>query len=415
MSDQTASRENFKGRIGLTAADASPGGRRARARPPARPTCWCRAGRHRLRAPRLFRLGHRHAAHRRARRARAALHQLPHHRAVLAHARLPAHRTQPPRGRHGRGLTNWTPASPTAAADHARAATLAEMLRGTATAPSRWASGTWPTMEETGRPARSSSGRCGAASTATTGSCGGATDQYAPELIDDNHPIDPPRSPAGLPPDRGPRRPGDRVRRDQQRSIAGEAVLDVPRARRDPLAAPGAARVHREVPGPLRRAAGTRCARRGSRARSELGIVPPDAACRRATPTSTAWDELAPTGDALCARLQEAFAGVPRPHRPRRSAGWWRSSKAIGELDNTLFVVLSDNGASQEGGRDGVLNEHGVLQRLTEPVAEHGGAHRRHRRPEPVQQLPARLGAGRQHAAASSTSRTRTAAASATR
>jgi arylsulfatase len=42
----------------------------------------------------------------------------------------------------------------------------------------------------------------------------------------------------------------------------------------------------------------------------------------------------------------------------------------IGELDNTLFVVLTDNGASQEGGARGVLDEMKFFQDIEEDVDE---------------------------------------------
>ena len=54
------------------------------------------AGRHRLFPPRLLRLDHRDAEHRRPGRRRPALHRLPHHRAVFADPGQPAHRPQPP-------------------------------------------------------------------------------------------------------------------------------------------------------------------------------------------------------------------------------------------------------------------------------------------------------------------------------
>ena len=55
-------------------------------------------------------------------------------------------------------------------------------------------------------------------------------------------------------------------------------------------------------------------------------------------------------------RLQEAFAAMldHMDHNIGRLADYLEE---IGELDNTLFVVVSDNGASQEGGPLGVVNE----------------------------------------------------------
>ena len=64
--------------------------------------------------------------HRPSGRARAALQPLPRHGAVLADARVPAHRPQPPRGRHG---------LPDRHADRASRATTARIPRSAATLP----------------------------------------------------------------------------------------------------------------------------------------------------------------------------------------------------------------------------------------------------------------------------------------
>ena len=94
----------------------------------------------------------------------------------------------------------------------------------------------------------------------------GYTDQWYPELCDGNQPID------------TPRRPGYHLSedlidhaieyvRDQQGVAAEQAVLPVRRVRRRALAAPGARRLHREVPWPLRRGLGRRARASGWRGR----------------------------------------------------------------------------------------------------------------------------------------------------
>ena len=57
--------------------------------------------RRRVRAVRLLRVRHRDTDVRSSRRRRPALQQLPHDGVVLPHSRLPAHRAQPSRQRHG--------------------------------------------------------------------------------------------------------------------------------------------------------------------------------------------------------------------------------------------------------------------------------------------------------------------------
>ena len=89
--------------------------------------------------------------------------------------------------------------------------------------------------------------------------------------------------------------------------------------------------------------------------------------------------------------------------------------EASGVRDDTLIMVMSDNGASQEGGPLGMVNAMGPYNVRREPIEEKiariddiGG-------PDTHSNFPLRLGDGVEHAAASATSRTPTAAASAIR
>ena len=58
----------------------------------------------------------------------------------------------------------------------------------------------------------------------------------------------------------------------------------------------------------------------------------------------------------LAARLQEAYAGFLE-HTDAQIGRLVDALERLGQLDDTLLVVLSDNGASQEGGPFGVLHE----------------------------------------------------------
>ncbi len=91
-----------------------------------------------------------------------------------------------------------------------RAATVAEVLRDEGYAT--FCAGKWhlaPMEDVLGGRARSTSGRCGRGFDRFYGFLEGETDQFHPELVYDNHPIDPPARARGrLPPQRGPRRPG---------------------------------------------------------------------------------------------------------------------------------------------------------------------------------------------------------------
>ena len=70
----------------------------------------------------------------------------------------------------------------------------------------------------------------------------------------------------------------------------------------------------------------------------------------------------------------------------------------IGELDNTLFMLISDNGASSEGGPVGSLNEMMFFNNVPESIEENLDTDRRAGRPERLQPLRMGLDERRQHA-----------------
>ena len=85
------------------------------------------------------------------------------------------------------------------------------------------------------------------------GFLGAETNQWYPDLVYDNHPVDQPKSPGGgLPLHRGHHRQGARVHPGRQGDRARQAVLPLLRARRRSRAAPRAEGVDREVQGPVR-------------------------------------------------------------------------------------------------------------------------------------------------------------------
>jgi arylsulfatase len=69
-----------------------------------------------------------------------------------------------------------------------------------------------------------------------------------------------------------------------------------------------------------------------------------------------AWDDLDDTERAVNARYMEAFAGF-LSHTDHHLGRLVDHLDRTGELDSTLLVVLSDNGASSEGGPVGSLND----------------------------------------------------------
>lgn len=88
----------------------------------------------------------------------------------------------------------------------------------------------------------------------------------------------------------------------------------------------------------------------------ELGIIPPDTKLAPRNPGVEPWDALSENEKLLACRLQEAF-GAFLEHTDDQVGRFVEGLKELGQLDNTVIVLMSDNGASQEGGRFGVLHE----------------------------------------------------------
>jgi arylsulfatase A-like enzyme len=84
----------------------------------------------------------------------------------------------------------------------------------------------------------------------------------------------------------------------------------------------------------------------------ESGIIPPDAELAPLNPGVKEWDTLSDDEQRLFARFQEAYAGMI-DHTDAQLDRLFDYLESIDRLDNTIVVVLSDNGASQEGGPDG--------------------------------------------------------------
>ena len=100
-----------------------------------------------------------------------------------------------------------------------------------------------------------------------------------------------------------------------------------------------------------------------------LGLVPQNTALPPRNDGVVAWDGLGADERRVFTRLQAAYAAM-LDHADQhigRLIGWLEQS---GQLDNTLVLVLSDNGASQEGGPLGMVNAMGPYNFKPEPMAE---------------------------------------------
>lgn len=113
----------------------------------------------------------------------------------------------------------------------------------------------------------------------------------------------------------------------------------------------------------------------------DLGVVPPDTVLAPRNPGVEAWDDLTDNQRRLACRLQEAFAAF-LDHTDAQIGRLLDSLDDLGVADDTMVVLLADNGASQEGGPFGVLHEMKFFNFLIETpdeaihrVDEIGGPH----------------------------------------
>ena len=113
----------------------------------------------------------------------------------------------------------------------------------------------------------------------------------------------------------------------------------------------------------------------------KLGIIPEGTKLAPRNPGVDAWKDLPDAQKKLAARLQEAFAAF-LDHTDDQIGRIINGLRDIGQLDNTIVILLSDNGASQEGGPFGVMHEmkffNGILEKPDEAVEridDIGGPH----------------------------------------
>lgn len=200
----------------------------------------------------------------------------------------------------------------------------------------------------------------------------GETDQFHPELVADNHPIDPPGGP-----DDGYHLSEDLV--DQALRMIADSVGVRPDRPVFTYLAFGATHApHQAPPEYLAKYRGRFdegwdvVRERWFRRQVELGVVPADTRLAPRNPGVEPWDELPDDQRRLAARLQEAFAAF-LDHTDVQIGRLVDGLRRLGRLDDTILIVLADNGASQEGGPYGVLHEmkffNGILETPSDAVA----------------------------------------------
>ena len=246
------------------------------------------------------------------------------------------------------------------------AATLAEMLR-----PQGWVNymlGKWHVtpLSETGPTGPFDGWPLGRGYDRFYGFMDAETDQYAPELVRDNTPIPTPGSF-----ETGYHLSADLV--DQAIRYLCDHQADQPNRPWHLWLALGACHAPHQAPADLIRsydaafADGWDAERERRLARQiELGIVPPGTELPPRNAGVQPWEAHPAPVRAVMTRLQSAYAAM-LDHADQQIARLLAHLEASGQLDDTIIVLMSDNGASQEGGPFGFVNAMGPYNLLPEP------------------------------------------------
>jgi len=99
----------------------------------------------------------------------------------------------------------------------------------------------------------------------------------------------------------------------------------------------------------------------------EMGIIPPNTELSRHDPDVQDWSKLSADERRLYARMMEVFAGFLE-HTDHHVGRLIRFLKEISEYENTLIMLISDNGASAEGGPSGSVNENAFFNNVPDSL-----------------------------------------------
>ncbi len=185
------------------------------------------------------------------------------------------------------------------------------------------------------------------------GFLGGETDQWAPLLLQDNHFIE------------TPTRPGYHLTEDLvDRTIAGIRDQQQANTGRPFFAYLALGACHAPLHAPKESIAKYRgkfdhgwdkVREETFERQKKLGIVPKDTVLPPANPGVQAWADLTSDQRKVYCRLQEVFAGF-LDHADHQLGRVFAALDEMGIGDDTLVMLVSDNGASQEGLQNGTLN-----------------------------------------------------------
>jgi arylsulfatase len=195
----------------------------------------------------------------------------------------------------------------------------------------------------------------------------GETDQWSPDLWEDNHRIDPPDE------------PGYHVTTDlADHAIQWLTEHDTINDNRPFFLhfAPGAPHAPHHAPAELIASYhgvfddGWDVIRDETFARQlELGVVPEGTTLPPRNPGVRPWDELSDIEQRVYLRQMEVYAAFVT-HTDTEIGRLLDHLRDTAQFDNTLIFLLSDNGASAEGGRHGLISEITYFNGETEPVEE---------------------------------------------
>jgi arylsulfatase A-like enzyme len=201
------------------------------------------------------------------------------------------------------------------------------------------------------------------------GFLGGDTHQYYPELVYDNHSVEPEKTPAE----------GYHLTEDLTNkaiSFIADSKQVAPNKPFFMYFCPGAAHAPHHVPKEWadkykgKFDDGWDAYREKTFARQkELGLIPADAELSRHDPDVQDWDTLPADEKRLYARMMEVFAGF-MTHADHHYGRLFDFLKSIGEWENTLIMFISDNGASAEGGPHGSVNENKFFNNVADSLQE---------------------------------------------
>ncbi|MFQ6398776.1 arylsulfatase [Nocardia sp. KC 131] len=220
------------------------------------------------------------------------------------------------------------------------------------------------------------------------GFLGAETNQWYPDLVHDNHPVEQPATP-----EQGYHFSVDIT--DKALDYIGDVKAIAPDRPVFLYYAPGCAHAPHQVPREWadryrgRFDTGYEAMREQILARQkEMGLVPADTELPPLNPIGTPdtrtgpdgkpfpeldytkpWDTLSDDEKRLFARMAEVYAGFVS-HCDDQIGRLLDYLEDIEELDNTIIVVVSDNGASGEGGPTGSVNENKFANGVPDDLAE---------------------------------------------